>query len=318
MGVRRHGRTVALNEDQDPARPGVAQCLLDKFRTAAQHRGQPEPMSPAAPTLPTAADLTVPPGHWLDGYRPPTGSWDEVLDVDGSVRPAWRSFATATANFSPSDWGRRRDDMARLLRDHGVTYNVYSDTRGAARPWQLDALPLVIERGEFEEVAAGLSQRLRLFNADLGRCVRTAAAPARRLGASVDRAGQSRLFAGSRRIERAGAAAQPARDRLGTRSGRPVAWCWPTGRRPLPAMGMRWRTARCFRRCGRGFFATAGCGRWRISLRRSANGLRAWSPIAARGAAGGAADAGSHSMRRISSTPSKRGTSGFRSLKGRI
>ena len=53
------------------------------------------------------------------------------------------------------------------LRDHGATYNVYSDARGVARPWQLDALPLLVGRDEFEEVSAGLSQRTRLLNAIL-------------------------------------------------------------------------------------------------------------------------------------------------------
>ena len=25
-------------------------------------------------------------GHWLDSYRPPTGSWDEAVDAHGAVR----------------------------------------------------------------------------------------------------------------------------------------------------------------------------------------------------------------------------------------
>ncbi len=126
-------------------------------------------MSSAAPALasPDAGPPVIPPGHWLGGYSPPGGTWDEVVDEGGAVRPAWRAFAAATARFSDADWRRRREEMARLLRDHGATYNVYSDARGAARPWQLDALPLVIGRDEFEEVAAGLCQRTRLLNAIL-------------------------------------------------------------------------------------------------------------------------------------------------------
>jgi len=109
----------------------------------------------------------VPPGHWLGEYRPPPGSWDEVLDGQGGVRPAWQEFAAATADFSREDWSRCGGETARLLRDHGATYNVYSDARGAARPWQLDAVPLLIDRGEFENVSAGLGQRARLLNAVL-------------------------------------------------------------------------------------------------------------------------------------------------------
>ena len=126
-------------------------------------------MSSAAPALidPAPAPATVPADHWLSGYRPPAGTWDEVMEADGSVRPVWRAFAAATSHFSPVDWGHRREEMARLLRDHGATYNVYSDARGVARPWQLDALPLLVGRDEFEEVSAGLCQRTRLLNAIL-------------------------------------------------------------------------------------------------------------------------------------------------------
>jgi uncharacterized circularly permuted ATP-grasp superfamily protein len=126
-------------------------------------------MSSAAPAFsePAPAPAVVAPGHWLGTYVPPSGSWDEVLDPRGEVRPAWREFAAATAQVSAADWGRRREEMARLLRDHGATYNVYSDARGAARPWQLDALPLLIARDEFEQVSAGLRQRARLLNAIL-------------------------------------------------------------------------------------------------------------------------------------------------------
>ncbi|MFO0823840.1 MAG: hypothetical protein U0792_12110 [Gemmataceae bacterium] len=31
-----------------------------------------------------------------------------------------------------------------LIRENGVTYNVYGDPRGISRPWQLDPVPLLI------------------------------------------------------------------------------------------------------------------------------------------------------------------------------
>jgi uncharacterized circularly permuted ATP-grasp superfamily protein/uncharacterized alpha-E superfamily protein len=126
-------------------------------------------MSPAAPAIsPRAVELTaVTPDHWLDGYRPPQGCWDEVLDDNRCVRPSWQRLVSSMSGFSRAEWAMQREEMARLLRDHGATYNVYSDARGVARPWQLDSLPLVIGPEEFEEVAAGLTQRMRLLNAIL-------------------------------------------------------------------------------------------------------------------------------------------------------
>ncbi len=114
---------------------------------------------------PALSSGALPSGHWLEGYAPPEGSWDEVLAPDGEVRPAWREFAVATAEFSPAEWTRQGEAIARRLRDHGATYNVYSDARGLARPWVLDTVPLLLEREEFLEVAEGLRQRARLLNA---------------------------------------------------------------------------------------------------------------------------------------------------------
>ena len=125
------------------------------------------PIAAPASSDPALAMTAVRAGHWLAGYEPPAGTWDEVVDPGGGVRPVWRRFAELTGQVSAADWGRRRDEMARLLRDHGATYNVYSDARGTARPWQLDALPLLVGADEFEEVAAGLRQRTRLLNAIL-------------------------------------------------------------------------------------------------------------------------------------------------------
>ena len=42
---------------------------------------------------------------------------------------------------------RRWEDARQLIRENGVTYNVYGDPRGLDRPWQLDPIPLLISAG---------------------------------------------------------------------------------------------------------------------------------------------------------------------------
>jgi uncharacterized circularly permuted ATP-grasp superfamily protein/uncharacterized alpha-E superfamily protein len=59
---------------------------------------------------------------------------------------------------------RRWDHARRLIRDNGVTYNVYGDPRGMDRPWELDPIPLVIDGAEWAEVSRGLEQRATLLN----------------------------------------------------------------------------------------------------------------------------------------------------------
>ena len=60
---------------------------------------------------------------------------------------------------------RRWEQARRLIHDNGVTYNVYGDPQGMQRPWELDAVPLVIAPEEWERLAAALVQRVQVLNA---------------------------------------------------------------------------------------------------------------------------------------------------------
>jgi len=100
-------------------------------------------------------------------YRPEPGAWDEMLAADGSVRPHWQGLARHLFHSTPAQWNQRNASIQSLLRDHGVTYNIYSDARGAMRPWALDAVPFIISGDEWRSVASGLQQRARLLNAIL-------------------------------------------------------------------------------------------------------------------------------------------------------
>jgi uncharacterized circularly permuted ATP-grasp superfamily protein/uncharacterized alpha-E superfamily protein len=62
---------------------------------------------------------------------------------------------------------RRWEQARRLIRENGVTYNVYGDPQGMHRPWELDAVPLVIAPEEWEHLAAALAQRVQVLNAVL-------------------------------------------------------------------------------------------------------------------------------------------------------
>ena len=96
-------------------------------------------------------------------YRP-TSAYDEMCLPDGSLRPHWQTFGRALGQMGMTDLDARRDTVQRLLRDHGVTYNVYGDATGFTRPWSLDLLPLIIGAADFKKVSEGLVQRARLFN----------------------------------------------------------------------------------------------------------------------------------------------------------
>jgi len=129
-------------------------------------------MPPAAvlPTRPAASPDPLSPEEAalrLPGYHPEKGVYDEMMDADGRLRPHWRTFGSFLRQCSATDYAARSEDIQRLLRDHGVTYNIYDDALGTSRPWSLDLLPFIIAQDDFAEVQRGLDQRGRLLNAIL-------------------------------------------------------------------------------------------------------------------------------------------------------
>jgi uncharacterized circularly permuted ATP-grasp superfamily protein/uncharacterized alpha-E superfamily protein len=90
-----------------------------------------------------------------------------MLLAPRTLRPRWKTFASAVEGMGLEEWRRIQDQARRLIRENGVTYNVYGDPEGLDRPWELDPLPLVIDAAEWRHLEQGLVQRGRLLNAIL-------------------------------------------------------------------------------------------------------------------------------------------------------
>ncbi len=67
--------------------------------------------------------------------------FDEMCSAPGTVRPHWQYAMRAFSALGGQELGRRRDEVQQVLRENGVTYNVYTDTQGRTRPWALDVIP---------------------------------------------------------------------------------------------------------------------------------------------------------------------------------
>jgi uncharacterized circularly permuted ATP-grasp superfamily protein len=118
--------------------------------------------SASGPHAPSAAAGA----SWGLGYPLPADAdvHDELLGSDGAPRPHWMRFAEALGRLGPQELARRWEQARRLLRENGVTYNVYGDPRGTDRPWELDPLPLLLPADEWSALEAGLAQRAQLLN----------------------------------------------------------------------------------------------------------------------------------------------------------
>jgi uncharacterized circularly permuted ATP-grasp superfamily protein/uncharacterized alpha-E superfamily protein len=103
----------------------------------------------------------------LDRYPLTAGTYHELLDDSGVVRPHWRRLFDQLQRSTPTQLAQRQALLTRQIQENGVTYNVYADPKGADRPWELDLLPHVIAADEWEQLSAGIAQRARLLNAVL-------------------------------------------------------------------------------------------------------------------------------------------------------
>ncbi|MGV2899652.1 circularly permuted type 2 ATP-grasp protein [Achromobacter sp. AGC78] len=113
-------------------------------------------------SLAVHAALPARPGHY-DELRAPA-------EPSGAtrLREPWPRFFELLGTSGFADLDRRVDVVARQIRENGITYNIYADANGSARPWSLDLLPFVINDADWSAIEQGLCQRATLLNRVLG------------------------------------------------------------------------------------------------------------------------------------------------------
>src|SRR5271155_376696 len=99
-----------------------------------------------------------------NGYPHTPGVYDEMSVAPGVLRPHWDTFINSLSTLGDLELGRRWQTARQRIRENGVTYNVYGDPLGMDRPWNLDAIPLLIPAAEWARLETGLIQRARLLN----------------------------------------------------------------------------------------------------------------------------------------------------------
>jgi uncharacterized circularly permuted ATP-grasp superfamily protein/uncharacterized alpha-E superfamily protein len=95
------------------------------------------------------------------------GRYDEMFDRSGAMRPHWQHLASAFSSMAPEEYQHRIDSATRMVRENGVTYNVYDEASGLDRLWQLDIAPFIISPDDWTAIEAAVTQRARLANAIL-------------------------------------------------------------------------------------------------------------------------------------------------------
>jgi uncharacterized circularly permuted ATP-grasp superfamily protein/uncharacterized alpha-E superfamily protein len=80
------------------------------------------------------------------------------------LRPHWEYLIRSLETLGIQELESRKQETQRLLRENGVTYNVYDDPQGTARFWALDLVPVLVTSQEWSAIEQGLSQRAELLN----------------------------------------------------------------------------------------------------------------------------------------------------------
>ncbi len=97
----------------------------------------------------------------LAGYR--SAAFDEMVDADGTPYPHTKSLYEALQLLSPSDLTERGAARARSFLEQGITFS------SSGREWvfPLDLIPRLIPEQEWEQIEAGVVQRVRTLEAFL-------------------------------------------------------------------------------------------------------------------------------------------------------
>jgi uncharacterized circularly permuted ATP-grasp superfamily protein/uncharacterized alpha-E superfamily protein len=103
----------------------------------------------------------------LTNYRPLAGTYDEMMQPDGTIRPVWRDMLEGLGAISTADLEARFASADQHMRDAGVIYRVYGKDGGSDRPWPLSHMPVLLGDQDWAHLNAAMKQRAQLLEATL-------------------------------------------------------------------------------------------------------------------------------------------------------
>jgi uncharacterized circularly permuted ATP-grasp superfamily protein len=90
--------------------------------------------------------------------------FDEMFSAPGEVRRHYSRIIDCIERFSHEEFEEKRRQIDLSFLRYGITFNVYGDAQGAERIFPFDVIPRVIPAAEWEQIEAGLMQRITALN----------------------------------------------------------------------------------------------------------------------------------------------------------
>lgn len=102
--------------------------------------------------------------QWLT--YPTEGIWDELIAPNGKARRGAAALKQILAGLDDAELSERRQAAELAIRSMGITFTVYSGEESGTidRDWPFDIIPRLIQKKEWDEISAGLKQRVKALN----------------------------------------------------------------------------------------------------------------------------------------------------------
>jgi uncharacterized circularly permuted ATP-grasp superfamily protein len=100
----------------------------------------------------------------LDGYAPLPRTYDELFRGDGTPRDEVADLVSELGQFGRAEFITRQRLAEGALFRGGVTFSVYSDSRGQEKIFPFDLIPRVIPASVWDTIERGLVQRVTALN----------------------------------------------------------------------------------------------------------------------------------------------------------
>lgn len=99
----------------------------------------------------------------ISRYRSVPGTFDEMVDAEGNVRPHYHAAVDHLSSLSDKELLSRAEYVGSSYLEQGITF----DVGGQETPFPLDVVPRIITAKDFATIEAGIAQRVKALDAFL-------------------------------------------------------------------------------------------------------------------------------------------------------
>jgi uncharacterized circularly permuted ATP-grasp superfamily protein len=103
-------------------------------------------------------------GSVLESTYSPGSFYDEMFAEPGISRPHYQVLHDQLKEMNAADFSKRRQAADAAFLYQGITFTVYGQDQGIERIFPFDLVPRIIPRAEWQQLEAGLTQRVTALN----------------------------------------------------------------------------------------------------------------------------------------------------------